>query len=325
MLFVAIALAGCREIPAPVARPPEPRATVSGDPRYDDRQEPAAAVLPLVPERATTLSVTDLDEVRRQLGVPELSSVDLMTDRADFWRRAESEAPLLTEGLLRADTAELMLDYGFTQDDVAWEARFVGGGSSGFVLAFRDDLDMGAVARAVADGVGPLGRATVVAGEHLVTAGVAPDGAQSWAKDAEVVALVAAPAEATYVRRACIAVRDALGPEATADEELLITERSLTGLEPWGPFAVAFGDHLATVRVASGRGDLFARIDLAEEWSGDDPGFSDAFQRGVADPPTGRIGYDTPRPALAARFALLEQLPFAVCHEVGLVDELAGG
>ena len=36
--------------------------------------------------------------------------------------------------MLRADNTELMLDYGFTQDDVDWEAHFTGPEGNGFVL-----------------------------------------------------------------------------------------------------------------------------------------------------------------------------------------------
>ena len=326
LLLAGPLLAGCREVPAPVVRPPVPPETIAGTPSYDARREPAQAVLALVPESATTLSVTDLDEVRKQLGVPDLTSADLMADRSAFWRRAEAEAPLLTAGLLRADNSELMLDYGFTQDDVDWEARFTGPEGSGFVLAFREDLDLSAVARAAEDGVGPLGDATVLRGAHLAVSGVAADGATSWAKHPEVVDLLAQPAEATYVRRACVPVNTALGPSAGFEEQqALLATYDVTRLEPLGPFAVAFGDHLATVRVDPGRGDLFARLELAAGWpAADGLSFADGFRAGVADPATGRIGFDVPKPPLAARLSLLELLPFAVCNELDPIAEPTG-
>lgn len=318
--------AACSQVPAPLVRPPVPPETIGGTPSYDARSEPAQAVLALVPESATTLTVTDLDQIRSQLGVPDLTSQDLMSDREAFWRRAEAEAPLLTEGLLRPDNSELMLDYGFTQDDVDWEARFVGPEGRGFVLAFREDLDLTGVARAAADGVGPLADATVLRGAHLAVSGVAPDGATSWAKHPEVVDLLAVPAEATYVRRDCIPVNTALGPDAGAEEQqALLESHDVTSLEPLTAFAVAFGDHLATVRVEPGRGDLFSRLDLAADWpSSDGLAFADGFRVGVSDPATGRIGYDVPNPPAAARLSLLEILPFAVCNEIDPIAEPTG-
>ena len=35
-------------------------------------------------------------------------------------------------------------------------------------------------------------------------------------------------------------------------------------------FAVAFGDHLATVRMEENREDLFARLDIGEDWPVED-------------------------------------------------------
>ncbi|WP_372727214.1 hypothetical protein, partial [Nocardioides sp.] len=168
LLLCAGLATGCSDVPPPQVSPPEPTPTVPGTPEYDATAEPATAVLPFVPEEATILTVTDFDQVRAQLGVPEMTSNDPLTDRIAFWRRAEVETPMLTDGMLRADNSELMLDFGFTQDDVDWEAHFVTPDGNGFVLAFRDDLDMHGVTRAVAHQVGPLAGATVLPREHLV-------------------------------------------------------------------------------------------------------------------------------------------------------------
>lgn len=325
-LVLALAVAGCGHVPPPDVERTGPPARLAGTPSYDAGLEPAAAVLPLVPATATTLTVTDLDEVRAQLGVPELTSADLMADRSDFWRRAETEAPLLAQGLLRDDASELMLDYGFTEDDVDWEAHFTGPDGNGYVLGFRDDLDMAEVARAVRDGVGPLGGAAVDAAEHLVVSGTATDPARSWATDASLVDLVTAPAEATYVRRGCIPLADALGPDATQeDQDAVLAAHDVTALDPLYGFAVAFGDHLATVRMEPGRADLFDRLHLADDWpTTGSPAFADGFVTGVGDPATGRIGYDVPNPPMAARLALLETLPFGVCDEVAPIPEPSG-
>ena len=324
--MVAVALAGCGEMPAPDVEPAAPPSRLAGTPAYDPHLEPAAAVLPYVPQDATTLSVTDLDEVRRQLGAPNLTGADLMSDRAEFWRRAESEAPLLAEGLLRADTSELMLDHGFTQDDVDWEAHFTGGEASGWVLAFRPDLDMAAVAGAVRAGVGGLAGATVRPAQHLVVSGVAPDGVASWATDPAVAGLVGERAEATYVRRGCVALEEALGPDASAeDQRAVLARHDVRDLDDLPGFAVSFGDHVATVRLGPDRADLFDRLHLGDDWPAPDvPAFGDGFTRGVGDPGTGRIGYHVPRPPLAARLVLTESLPFAVCNEVTPIAEPTG-
>lgn len=315
LLLVAVLAAGCGEKAGPFAEqaPPSPTRTVA--PTYDPDLEPAEAVLALVPQSATVVTVTDFDEVRAQLGVPDLSSEDPVTDTVAFWERAASEAPLLTEGLLRPVNSELMLDHGFTQDDVAWEAHFTGPEVNGYVLALRPDLDMGRVEEAVRDGVGPLAGAEVVARHHLVSSGTAERGDPVWAADPRWRGLVGQPAEATYLHRGCVPLDVALGPDA-GDEELeeLLGAVPVTSLGDLPGFAVGFGDHNATVRMEKNRDDLFERLDVGRDWPM--PGFGEAFRTGVGDPATGRIGYTVPRPGRAAALALLGELPFGICNEV---------
>ena len=43
------------------------------------------------------------------------------------------------------------------------------------------------------------------------------------------------------------------------------------------------------------------------------PAFAEAYDGGVADPITGRIGYVMTDPAAAAAMALASELPFAAC------------
>jgi hypothetical protein len=317
--------AGCNDVPPPDAGDPTPPARLAGTPSYDARREPAEAVLPLVPATATTLTLTDLDGVRRQLGVPDLTSEDLLSDRSEFWRRAETEAALLTAGMLREVGSTLMLDYGFTEDDVDWEAHFTGPDGNGFVLGMRPDLDLAGVTRAVADGVGPLAGARVLPDRHLVVSGTTDDAALSWATDPAIVPLVGEPAEATYLRRGCVPLAEALGPDASAeDQDAVLVRHDVTDLDELAGFAVAFGDHLATVRLGRDRADLFARRDLAEGWPGRDPAFGAGFTGAAGDPTTGRIGYDVPRPPVAVGLVLTEELPFAVCNETTPIPEPTG-
>ena len=323
-LACLVLVAGCEEAepeqPVPLAEQ-GPTATVA--PPYDPDLEPAAAVLALVPSTATTLAVTDFDEVRVQLGVPDLTSADPMADRAEFWRRAEDEATLLTDGMLRDVNSELMLDYGFTQDDVDWEAHFTGPEGNGFVLAFRPDLDLRPVARAVADGVGPLAGARVLGGDHLVVSGTADREDQVWANEPMWDGLLAEAAASTYARRGCIPVDQALGAAADAEHlEKVTAAHPVQVLDDLPAFSVGFGDHLATVWMEENREDLFSRLDIGRDWPVAD--FPTTFRTPVADPTTGRIGYDVRDPAAAASLTLLEELPFAICNEVSPIAEPTG-
>lgn len=160
------------------------------------------------------------------------------------------------------------------------------------MLAFRPDLDMDAVTGAVRAGVGPLAGATVRPAEHLLLTGVAADGAASWATDAALVGLVGERAEATYLRRGCVPFHEALGPDATAeDQEAVLAGQDVRELDDLHGFAVSFGD---------------------------------GFARGVGDPGTGRIVYTVPRPPLAARLVLTDHLPFGVCNDVTPIAEPTG-
>ena len=312
-LGAALLLAGCSEDDHDPVFPPDPDASVA-PPAYDPELEPAAAVLALVPAEATLLTVTDFDQLRLQLGSPTLTSADPAPERAAFWRKVDSETAALTEGLLRPFDEQLEEDYGFTQDDVLWEAHFEGGGVEGWALRFRDDLDMTAVRRAVDDGVGPLADVQVAAEQRVVGVEVAGTPDESWAAEVELTALVGTPAAATYFERDCIPFDDAFGPGV---REQLATgpAADMSDLDELGPFAVAFGSELVTARLGPARPDTFARARLADTMPESDPSFGAGFQRPVADPSSGRIGYSLGDPRAAAELTLARHLPFAVCAD----------
>lgn len=324
LLPLTLLVGACGDDPVPE---PVPLAsltpTTTVHPEFDPDRLPSTSVLGFVPSTATTLTVTDFDQVRVQLGMPDLTSEDLMADRTEFWTRAETEAVLLTEGMLRPVSSELMLDHGFTQDDVDWEAHFTGPEGNGYVLAFRPDLDMGLVSGAVADGVGPLAGGTVLASDHLVVSGVADEGEQVWANEPALDGLLGYAAASTYARRGCIPVHDALGPDAD-DEDLQRVQQAhpLSLLDDLGAFAVDFGDHLATVRLGENREDLFGRLDVGRDWPRAE--FAQEFRQPVGDPTTGRIGYGIPRPPRAAALTLLEELPFGICNDATPIPEPTG-
>lgn len=324
LIPVALCLAllvGCSSDPPAQPQPFARSVAPEPAPAYDATLEPAEAVLALVPQSAAVVTVTDWDQVRVQLGQPDLTSEDLASDRAEFWRRAETEAALLTGGLLRDHDSELWLDYDFTSDDVDWEARFTSEDGPGFVLGLRPDLDLDGVRRAVADGIGPLADAELDPDHRLLVSGTAEF--DVWAHEDGWAGLVDEPATATYLHRGCIPMHEALGPDADVDaQQALLAEHPASRLEELPGFAIGYGDHQATLRVEPGRGDLFERLRIGEDWPV--AGFPDHYVNGAADPATGRVGYTLPDPPAAAALALLGELPFGICDEVELLPEPTG-
>jgi hypothetical protein len=283
-------------------------------PAYDAKQPPAAAVLDLVPRTATVVTVTDWDRIRVQLGQPELTSESLHSDRTKFWQREETQAPALTQGMLRDHDSEYELDYGFTQDDVDWEAHWSGPDGTGYALAFRPGVDLAKVQLAIRQGVGPLADGRLQESRRLVVHGTSD--VDVWGSEATWAPLVSDPAEATYLHRGCIPLQDALGPDATAEDEdrLLARHRINVTLRDLPGFAVSFGDHVATVRMPVGQPDLFERLHVAQDWPVAD--FGRAWRDGVGDPSSGRLGFSLPEPQPAVALALTGELPFGVCSEV---------
>jgi hypothetical protein len=195
--------------------------------------------------------------------------------------------------MLRPDEPRLTKRFGLSQLDVAWEAHFHDdlGDDVGFVLAFRDGTDMGAVGRAVDAGLAGLERATLDADHGLLTSGTTDDADESWAADPSLRPLVGPPANATYVARGCV------------------DEPGAVDLDDLEAYSVQFEGILATARLGAQRMDLFTRMRMGEGVLD----FEAAYDGGVADPPTGRIGYVMTDPAAAAALALAGKLPFAAC------------
>jgi len=289
--LTASLMAGCtEEHPAPPPTPPS--AVPTQVPAYDGSLPPARSVLALVPLPARSLRLVDWAEIRKQVGLPELTSRSSAADRAAFRMRAARAAPLFDPPVLGAIDGRLRAAYGFGVDDVAWEAQFSGGGSGGWVLAFAPGVDMHAVARAVRDGVGRLRGARVDVRDRLVTDGIAAPHQPVWGSDPTWRRLVPAPGEAVVVHRGCVGgMHVGAGP----------------AVEPLSGFSITFGDHVATVRMDRNRDDLFARVRLGRG------AFGRVFRTGVADPSTGRIGYDVPHPAQAVPLVRHDRLPVAAC------------
>ena len=320
---------GCGSTPsAPDRTQPEPNQTVpsslelaEGEPARDPRQ-----ALALVPDSATVLTITDFDAIRARIGVNDLTSDSVMADRTAFWEQAARESVLLTDGLLREDNSVFMLDHGFTEDDVDWEAHFTGPDGPGYAVAFRPDLDMDRVRGAMKETA--LSGATLLEEEHLLVKGVATEGQPVWAMDPALRKLTETGAESTYLRRGCVPVQVALGVDATYEDQAeLVNAADPTYLRPLEAFSVSFGDQVATARLGLERTDLHERAHLVGLWpdTGGGIGLDAGFEGlAVADPSTGRIGLRVVNPVAAATLTLAEMLPFAVCNEVLPFEEPTG-
>jgi hypothetical protein len=291
--LAGVLLSGCAIGDDTRILPPVTEAVTVPSLDFDGSLEPAAAVLPLVPEDVATLTVTDFEQVRLQMGLQDLTSDDTRKDRDSFWARAEAERPLLTTGILRPIEPRLNQQFGLTQMDVDWEAHFFDAADRevGYVVAFRDGTDMDAVQDAVAAGFAALQGADVDSGRGLLTLGAATSGDESWAADADIRDKVGLPANSTYVSRAC-------------------ADAPVTGdLQDLAVYSIQFEGTLATARLGEHRSDLFTRMRLGAQVADFDAG----YEGGVADPATGRIGYVMTDPAEAARMAIGRDLPFAAC------------
>jgi hypothetical protein len=303
-------LTACSGDPKPVYQDaPAPAAVVS---QYDESLEPSAAVLALVPADATTVMVTDFDQLRLVLGFGSLARDSAPTARDEFWAEVPRTAAL-SRGMLRPFEARLRDDFGISQDDVAWEATYAGADGTGWVLAFRPTTAMAAVSRAVQAGVGPLKGASVDTARRLVTSAAAPDVADSWGAEPTLVALSGREAVSTYVTRGCLDFDTVFG--AGMEAQLAAAPAAALGsLDELDGFAVALGTELATVLLGDDRSDAFERARLAEVMPPTDPEFPLAMSRPVADPSTGRLGYTLSNPAAAAELTRTQHLPFAVCR-----------
>lgn len=307
--LVVLLAAGCSDSGGPVY--PEEPDTSALSTEYDPTLEPSAAALPLVPADATTLAVTDFDQLRLTLGFGALDHDSPASARAKFWRALAGTATLST-GLLRP-VADELVSYGFGQDDVAWEAAYADG-ADGWVIAFHEEVPTTQVQQAIRDGVGPLAGAVLDTERLLVTSAAPPDGDDSWAAMEEVVGLVGHQANATYVERDCLPFDRVFG-EGMEEQLAEAPRAALRSLHPLEAFSVALGAQLATVRLGEARSDAFARLRLAEVMPAIRPEFGAGFARGVADPSSGRLGYDLQRPVAATELIRDRHLPFAVCAD----------
>lgn len=310
VLGCALLLTACSEEPELI-----PQAPFGGEPApvvFDPTLEPAAAVMALVPEAASALIVTDFAELRLQLEQSELTSESKASERRKFWRVANREAVLFSGGLLRPLDKRLRRKYGFTQDDVDWEARFALPTGEGWVLKLREDLDLQGVEEAVAAGEGPLAGADVDAVNSLVSVGTTSTPSGSWAADPDRFGLVGQRASATYVDTTCVPYDVAFTGEDESD--LAPAPASdVAGLDELGPFSVSYGSALVTVRLGVVRNDVFDRARLPDILPRTDPEFALGYLDPVADPSGGRIGYRLGDPAVAESLARQRRLPFAVC------------
>ncbi|WP_370250244.1 hypothetical protein [Nocardioides sp.] len=291
---------------------PQPPLTTPVDPAYDPAREPAAAALSLIPADSALVEVTDFDQARLAFGLNDVSSDSDARLRAKFWAKAERRSPLLSTGVFRSpDLPERRLKrvYGFTQDDVAWEARFGTDDDQldGLVVRFRDDLDMAGVQRAVDDDVAGLAGAVVVPDAHVLALGATADPASSLAADTDLLAMVADPAIGTYLRLACEPIVSAL-PDSSGSVDL-------SGLSELDAYALGFGTKLVTAHLSGApRDDVFARARITVGLTGADAAEYDRlYAKPVADPAGARIGWTSFDTRAALALARDGRIPFAAC------------
>jgi hypothetical protein len=285
---LTLVLVGCGDDSKP--KKPEASATEETYPVYAATMDPAAAAMTFVPADATTLAVTDYDEVKSLFGLDDVTSRSNPADQGDLWSRADKEAAQVSGGLLRGVDQRLRDDYAWGAADVIWEARFTGGGNEGFVIKVADRVKPG---QAIKAGVGPLKGAKFDPKTHLITKNTATPGAENWASQESLIAVAGGPATSTYVVRGCAKG----GPEEK------------TRLAPVEAYSVEFGGGLATLRLGEDRDDLFYRLKLGDQAAA----YKKVFTNGVADPSTGRIGFRVTNPVTAATLVTSEPVPFAVC------------
>ncbi|GAB2868003.1 hypothetical protein [Nocardioides pacificus] len=321
----ALVLAGCgpdTDAPSPSSATSSP-GTVAREARgllRDATLPPAVRALALVPLEAETVTVTDYDAIRDRFGMTDLSSGSAAEDRSRFWERAERDAVLLSPGLLRGRTTSAVAGRGFSQDDVAWEARFAGPEGEGFVVAFRSGVDMGPVSAAVAKRDVALRGARVLVRDRLLVKGTADPDEEVWGEDGPAE-LIEPGAESLWLRRSCVELPALLGPGASYDESRVADELDLHLLDPLDAVSVTFEQWVATARLGPDRRDLFPRSDLAAQWpkgaqgsQGPGVAYRDAFVGEPAvDPSTGRIGLQIADVGAAARLVTQDRLPFTVC------------
>ncbi|NYG54177.1 hypothetical protein [Nocardioides perillae] len=328
-----VALSGCSDDPAPPA--PATAEPAAVDPFADVAPEELSVVARAAawaPVEATEVRVTDWDRVRDRLGLPSLTGASETGDRARFWREARDGAVVLTPSTLHALDDRLLRDFGFTADDVDWQADVRGPGGEGSVLALRPDLPLDGVRRAVAAGVGTLEGARLVPDAQVVLTGALADaaagpGEDSWRTDPALAELLVGTAresapESVLLRRGCLPLDDVLGGDVAGggggDEAARVrAAHDLGDLEDVAASSVAFGDLVATVRLGLERADLFERAELVGDWPPvGRPTFAAAFGPDpVVDPSTGRLGLMVDDPAAAAAVTRAGVLPWAVCPD----------
>lgn len=304
---VALLVAGCTDTDEPYYQPDPETEAISTD--YDPALEPSAAVTALVPAEATTLMVTDFDQLRLSLGFGSLDGDSPAPERARFWR-AVDRAATLSDGMLRPVEGRLA-PYRFGQDDVAWEATY-GGEAEGWIIALHDDVPVPRVRAAIRARIGPLAGAVLDEERLLISSEELPDGEESWAAVEGMAELVGQEANTTYVDRACLPFDTVFG-EGMEAQLAEAPRAALDALDPLEGFSVALGSDLVTVKLGEGRQDAFDRLRLAEVMPAIRPEFGRGFARGVADPSTGRLGYDLQQPQAAVELVTDRHLPFAVC------------
>ena len=173
--------------------------------------------------------------------------------------------------------------------------------------------------------VGELSGATLLANRAPGRRGQAAG--QTWSADPALADLAGEPAETTYLHRGCLPLNEALGPDATIeDQDALLAKHDITDLDRLPAFAMTYRDEVGRRGSGPDRDDLPDRLDVVPDWPVTGSiGPLDAFGAPPSwNPQTGRLVLKIENPRAAATLTLTGQFPFAVCNEVVPLDEPTG-
>ena len=322
---------------------PDPRAEATPSTRGPAQSVPDGVLgeaLRHVPDEAAVATVTDFDRVRARLGVPDLTSADLMTDRFRFWEQTPARPSCSTRA--GCGTRTPCSSSTTASARTTWTGSSVSRGTtppascsaSGPTWTWARCARRSRTGPDRSPGRPSWPRSTC---SSLATPHRRPR--RAWADESWAAAAGAQPADSYYLRSgrgACIPLEDTLGGEATVeDQERVLDRADVRSLDRIDAVALAFTGPATALALLSyaappAQDEVNRRAALGDAWPGSDDSaaYADGFTSATALPVTGdpvgviRLGVRNPRAAAAVTFGDL--LPFAVCDDVRLLPEPTG-
>lgn len=205
----------------------------------------------LVPAVAEEVVYTDVAAVKSRLGYADLTGAAPTAKRFEFWERARADGAMLTGTRLYDYSSVMSLDYGWTGEDVDWEAAWSVDAETcidpescadgGYVLGLRRDLDWNVVVNSLSDNgfaevegsagvyetdnpTAPFDQVRLIPELHALAVGGAayPDAEDPAPVSAGEALLPLAnrldDVESAYIRPGCVPLETALGPDVVDDD-----------------------------------------------------------------------------------------------------------